>query len=92
LDARLTALLCKIITAVKFKEVKTGCNLVEPSKEGYGSKLAVLPVMMMMMMMMIVGSNAWTGDQPVARSLPKEDNTNKIKADRHPYLKWDSNP
>jgi hypothetical protein len=34
--------------------VKTGCNLAESSKEGYGSKWAVLP-MMMMMMMMIVG-------------------------------------
>jgi hypothetical protein len=26
------------ITVVKFKEVKTGCNLAESSKEGYGFK------------------------------------------------------
>jgi hypothetical protein len=41
-------LLCKIIIAAKFREMKTGCNLV-PSKEDYGSKMAVLSVMMMMM-------------------------------------------
>jgi hypothetical protein len=29
--------------------VKTGCNLAESSKKGYGSKRAVLPMMMMMM-------------------------------------------
>jgi hypothetical protein len=29
--------------------VKTGCNLSETSKECYGSKMAVLPMMMMMM-------------------------------------------
>jgi hypothetical protein len=34
------------MTAAKFKEVKTGCNLAESSKEGYGSKRAVLPMMM----------------------------------------------
>jgi hypothetical protein len=27
--------------------VKTGCNLAESSKEGYGSKRVVLPIMMM---------------------------------------------
>jgi hypothetical protein len=43
-------LLCKKIIVAKFKEMKTGCNLVESSKEGYGSKRAVLPMMMMMMM------------------------------------------
>jgi hypothetical protein len=32
---------------MKFKEVKTGCNLAEFSKDGYGSKRAVLPVMTM---------------------------------------------
>jgi hypothetical protein len=31
--------------------VKTGRNLAESSKEGHGSKRAVLPLMMMMMMM-----------------------------------------
>jgi hypothetical protein len=30
--------------------VKTGCNLTESSKEDYGSKRAVLPMMKMMMM------------------------------------------
>jgi hypothetical protein len=30
----------------KSKEMKTGCNLVESSKQGYGSKRAVLPMMM----------------------------------------------
>jgi hypothetical protein len=28
--------------------VKTGCDLAESSKEGYGSKMAVLPMTMMM--------------------------------------------
>jgi hypothetical protein len=31
----------------------TGCNLAESSKEGYGSKMTVLPVVMMMIMMAI---------------------------------------
>jgi hypothetical protein len=34
-------------------EVKTGCNLVESSKERYGSKSGVSLLLMMMMMMMI---------------------------------------
>jgi hypothetical protein len=41
LDARLTTLLCKKKkknTSAKSKEVKTGCNLPESSKEGNGSK------------------------------------------------------
>jgi hypothetical protein len=38
----------------KSKEVKTGCNLAEYSKEGYGSKRSVLPMMKMMMMMMMM--------------------------------------
>jgi hypothetical protein len=38
LDARL---------ATKSKEVKAGCNLTKSSKEGDGSKRAVLPMMMM---------------------------------------------
>jgi hypothetical protein len=37
-------LFCKGIVA-KSKEMKTGCNLAESSKEGYGSKRAVLPMM-----------------------------------------------
>jgi hypothetical protein len=48
LDARLTTLLCKKIHIfTKSKEVKTGYNLAESSKEGCGSKRAVLPMMMM---------------------------------------------
>jgi hypothetical protein len=48
-------LLCKKkIIAAKSKEVKSGCNLVESSKEGYGSKRAILPTTMMMMMMMMM--------------------------------------
>jgi hypothetical protein len=35
----------KIILA-KSKEVKTGCNLAESSKEGYGSKRVVWSMMM----------------------------------------------
>jgi hypothetical protein len=34
--------------------VKPGCNLAESSKEGYGPKKAVLPMVMMMMMVMMV--------------------------------------
>jgi hypothetical protein len=48
LDARLPTLFCKRIIVAKSKEVKTGCNLAEFSKEGYGSKRAVLPITMMM--------------------------------------------
>jgi spore maturation protein SpmB len=48
LDARLTPLLCKKITVAKSRQVKTGSNLAESSKEGYGSKRAVLPMVMMM--------------------------------------------
>jgi hypothetical protein len=50
LDARLTTLLCKNIIVAKSKEVKTGWSnsryLAEFSKEGYGSKRAVLPMKM----------------------------------------------
>jgi hypothetical protein len=38
-------LLCKNITVAKSKEVKTGSNLEEFSKEVYGSKRAVVPMM-----------------------------------------------
>jgi hypothetical protein len=41
-------LLCKKITVAKSKEVKTRCNLAESSKEGYGSKRAVLLLLLMM--------------------------------------------
>jgi hypothetical protein len=52
LDARPTTLLCKRSIVAKSKEMKTGCNLADFSKQSYGSRNAVLPVMMMMMMMM----------------------------------------
>jgi hypothetical protein len=42
------------IKLTKSKEVKTGCNLAESSKEDYGSKRAVLPMMRMMTVIMIV--------------------------------------
>jgi hypothetical protein len=35
---------------VKSKEMKTGCNLVEYTKEDYASKRAALPMKIMMMM------------------------------------------
>jgi hypothetical protein len=47
LDARLTTLLCQKIIFAKTKEVKTGSNLAESSKEGYGSKTAVLTTTVM---------------------------------------------
>jgi hypothetical protein len=40
-------LLFEKITVAKSREVKTRSNLAEISKEGYGSKSAVLPMMMM---------------------------------------------
>jgi hypothetical protein len=46
LDARLTTLFYKKIIIVKSEEMKTGSNPAESSKEGYGSKRAVLSVMM----------------------------------------------
>jgi hypothetical protein len=48
LDARLTTLLSKKMTAMKSKDRKTGLNLAEYSKEGYSSKRAVVPMMIMM--------------------------------------------
>jgi hypothetical protein len=50
IDARLTTLLYKKNTAAKSKEVRTGWSnsrqIWHSSKEGYGSKRAVLPMMM----------------------------------------------
>jgi hypothetical protein len=43
-------LFCIKIIAAKFKEMRTECNLAEPSKEGFGSKREVLSMMMIMMM------------------------------------------
>jgi hypothetical protein len=39
---------------VKSKEMKTECDLIESSKEGYGSKRTVLSMIMMMMVTMMV--------------------------------------
>jgi hypothetical protein len=39
--------LCKKNIVAKSKEVKIGCSLAESSKEGYGSKRAVFPMMIM---------------------------------------------
>jgi hypothetical protein len=39
-----------------------------------------------------VGRTHWTGDQPVAKPLPTQDNTNRIIAHRHPCIEWDWNP
>jgi hypothetical protein len=62
LDARLTTLLCKKNIIAKSKEVKTEwtnsqewTNLVNSSKEGYGSNRAILLVMMMIMKCAISG-------------------------------------
>jgi hypothetical protein len=43
-------LFSKNITVAESKEVKTGCYVVETSKESYDSKRGVLPMMMIMMM------------------------------------------
>jgi hypothetical protein len=37
--------LCKRNIVAKSKEAKTGCNLVESSKKGYGSNMGYLPMM-----------------------------------------------
>jgi hypothetical protein len=51
LNTRLMTLLCKKITVVQSKEVKTRCNLAESFMEDYGSKCALLTMMMMTKMM-----------------------------------------
>jgi hypothetical protein len=38
------------------------------------------------------GRTPWTSDQLVARPLPTQDNTTKTDEDKHPCLKWYSNP
>jgi hypothetical protein len=38
-----------------------------------------------------VGRTPWTGDEPIARPLPTQGNTNRKNAGRHPCLDWDSN-
>lgn len=51
LDTKVKNMLFKKISIVKCKEVKTGCSLAESSKEGYGSKRVVLPMMMVVLYM-----------------------------------------
>jgi hypothetical protein len=46
--------LCRKIIIAKSEVVKTGCIVVESSKEGYGLKRAVLPLMMMMMAVVVM--------------------------------------
>jgi hypothetical protein len=58
--------------------VKTGCNFTESSKEGYGSKRAVLP-----MMMMNEDKNGWNmqhalRDKKCIKIVVGEDNNIKI--------------
>jgi hypothetical protein len=48
------ALLCKKITAVKSKEVKTGCNMAESSMALLCPRWVVLPMMTMSMMKHLV--------------------------------------
>jgi hypothetical protein len=57
LDAKLTTLLCKKIIVTKSKEVKPGYSLAEYSKDGYGSKGAVLPMVMMMKTLVYIGNS-----------------------------------
>jgi hypothetical protein len=52
LGPRLTTLLCEIFL-IQSNE-KRMANLVKSSKEGYGSKRVVLPMMKMMMMTMMM--------------------------------------
>jgi hypothetical protein len=72
LDAGLTTLLCKQITVAKCEEVKTGCNLSNSPKEGYGSERAVLSMMMVMMMMIYYQSVA----REYLRNMENVTNTN----------------
>jgi hypothetical protein len=81
LDARLTTLLCEINVVAKSKEVKTGSNLAEPSKEGYGSERDVLPMIMIMIMMMIrIKTSAYTRQHREKRRVHAL------------FPKWNSNP
>jgi hypothetical protein len=63
LNARgLTTLLCKQIVT-KSKDVKTECNLAESSsKEDYGSKMAVLP-MIIIIIIIIIGQENQINDR-----------------------------
>jgi hypothetical protein len=66
LDARLKTLLCKNYHC-KIKKSKTGCNLAESSKESYGSKRDVLPMMMMIKYNIIKSYNNFpNSDIPVS--------------------------
>jgi hypothetical protein len=47
-NARMMILLCKKITVMRSKEVKTICNLTEYSKDVSGAKRFVLPILLVM--------------------------------------------
>lgn len=59
LDTKLTTMLFNIITIMKSEKVKTGCNLAASSKEGYGSKVAVLSMMMMVVVVVLYMTEKW---------------------------------
>jgi hypothetical protein len=44
---------------MKSEKVKTGCNLAASSKEGYGSKVAVLSMMMMVVVVVLYMTEKW---------------------------------
>jgi hypothetical protein len=50
----------KEIIVAKSKEVKTGSNLAESSREGYGSRSAVLPMMMISDGTIAAPTSRWT--------------------------------
>jgi hypothetical protein len=59
LDGKLTTtLFCEKIIVAKYKEAKTGSDLAESSKEGYGSKSAVLTTTTMMVMIMMMNTES----------------------------------
>jgi hypothetical protein len=68
---RLITLLCKKTVIAKTKEVKPGSNVVEFSKEGYGSKWAVLPMMMTMMIRIKEISDVSRSSQVQNQTTPK---------------------
>jgi hypothetical protein len=54
LDARLTTLLLKKYSCEIHRSENWIENLTEPSKEGYGSKRAVLPMLLLMLLLMMI--------------------------------------
>jgi hypothetical protein len=43
------------------------------------------------LIMQALDMSPWARDQPTARRLPTQDNTNRINAGEHPCLEWYSN-